>query len=103
MTFETLPAGPMNSAKTPVKFLFSDEVCVRPSQEASGEKGSKDYWMAAFTTFPPAPGLHCEHCPELAEHWLSSSESGDLNLCPKCLRDALDVISSLKAFKGVLS
>lgn len=56
--------------------------------------------MSIFSTFPPSPGLHCEHCPELAAHHLYSPESGDIDLCPKCLRDAMDVIVSLDNFKG---
>jgi len=74
-----------------------------PIGELSGPGFDPSAIKAIYTTFDPAPGLHCEHCTELAEHSLSSRESGDINLCPKCLKDALDVICSLENFKGVAS
>ena len=59
--------------------------------------------VCTYTTFEPEAGLHCEHCPELAGHRLETPATDEpgMNLCPKCLRDAVDVLSSLENFKEV--
>jgi len=80
--------------------LLLDEVEKWPvdSCEIPNAEAHRAAQIALYTTFDPASGLHCEHCPELAEHTLESDATGRINLCAKCLHDALDVIRSLENF-----
>lgn len=69
-----------------------------PFEELVSEGSDPSKVLAIYSTFDPVPELFCEHCTELAEHSLASKECGDINLCPKCLADALDVLKALKNF-----